>query len=492
MPLATELREYLDACFAGVWIESDEHQEAIAEISELCRQEAWRLAVWDLAQGIQLPLQSSGELTANDPLSAVRLAGDLAEPAQTSLLLLVNYHRFLGSPEIIQALAQAIEQGKRNRTFVILLSPQAELPRELEKLFVVLRHELPSRDQLASIARELATGDELPTGQELEAVLDAAAGLTRYEAEGAFSLSLVRDRRLTPPTILSIKAQQLQQSNLVTMHDGHERFSDLGGLAALKAFCLRALRPRPHDSPVQPKGVLLLSPPGCGKSAIAKALGNEVNRPTLRLDLGALMGSLVGQTEANTRRAIAIIEAMAPCLVFIDEIDKGLSGVNGNAGDSGVSARMFGTLLTWLSDRTSQVMVIATANSVERLPPEFLRAERFDGVFFLDLPTSEERAAIWKIHRQALGIAESETQPPDEGWTGAEIRACCRLSALLDVPLTTAAQQIVPVSVSAAEQLTSLRDWASGRCLSAHEPGIYQAPLMAKKRRSVRLDPSAN
>jgi len=206
----------------------------------------------------------------------------------------VNYHRFLGSPEIVQGLAHAVEQGKRNRTFVILLSPQAELPRELEKLFVVLRHELPSRKQLAAIARELATGDELPTGAELEAVLDATAGLTRYEAEGALSLSLVRDRRLTPPTILAIKAQQLQQSNLVTMHDPYERFSDLGGLAALKAFCLRTLRPRPHDSPVQPKGVLL-SPPGCGKSAIAKALGNEVNRPTLRLDLGALRGSLVGQ-----------------------------------------------------------------------------------------------------------------------------------------------------------------------------------------------------
>jgi SpoVK/Ycf46/Vps4 family AAA+-type ATPase len=276
------------------------------------------------------------------------------------------------------------------------------------------------------------------------------------------------------------------------MHDGHERFADLGGLAALKAFCLRALRPRPHDSPVQPKGVLLLSPPGCGKSAIAKALGNEVNRPTLRLDLGALMGSLVGQTEANTRRAIAIIEAMAPCLVFIDEIDKGLSGVGSQAGDSGVSARMFGTLLTWLSDRTSQVMVIATANSIDRLPPEFLRAERFDGVFFLDLPTSEERTAIWKIHRQVFGIAESESQPPDEGWTGAEIRACCRLAALLDVPLTTAAQQIVPVSISAAEQLANLREWASGRCLSAHEAGIYQASLTAKKRRNVRLDPSAN
>ncbi len=492
MPLATELREYLDACFAGVWIESDEQREAILEISELCRQETWRLAVWDLAQGLQFPLQSTGELTANDPLAAVRLVSDLAEPGQTSLLVLVNYHRFLGSPEVVQALAHAVEQGKQNRTFVILLSPQAELPRELEKLFVVLRHELPSREQLASIARELTTGDELPTGQELEAVLDAAAGLTRYEAEGAFSLSLVRDQRLTPATVLAIKAQQLQQSNLVTLHDGHERFSDLGGLAALKAFCLRALRPRPYDSPVQPKGVLLLSPPGCGKSAIAKALGNEVNRPTLRLDLGALMGSLVGQTEANTRRAIAIIEAMAPCLVFIDEIDKGLSGVSGNAGDSGVSARMFGTLLTWLSDRTSQVMVIATANSIDRLPPEFLRAERFDGVFFLDLPTSEERTAIWKIHRHVFGIAASESQPPDGGWTGAEIRACCRLSALLDVPLTTAAQQIVPVSISAAEQLATLRQWASGRCLSAHESGIYQAPPTAKKRRNVRLDPSAN
>ncbi len=491
MPLANVLREYVDACFSGVWIESDEQREAILEVTQLCREETWRLAVWDLYRGVQFPLEPATETATTDPLAAVGLAHDLAEPVQTSLVVLVNFHHFLGSAEIIQALAHHVEQGKQQRSFVVILSPQAELPRELEKLFVVLRHELPSREQLAVIAHELASGEELPTGEQFNAVLDAAAGLTRYEAEGAFSLSLVREGRLSPATILTLKVQQLQQTNLVTMRAGRERFADLGGLAALKSFCLRALRPQPPDSPVQPKGVLLLSPPGCGKSAIAKALGSEVNRPTLRLNLGALMGSLVGQTEANTRRAIAIIEAMAPCLVFIDEIDKGLSGVGGQAGDGGVSARIFGTLLTWLSDHTSQVMVIATANLIERLPPEFLRAERFDGVFFLDLPTAEERTAIWKIHRAAFRIQEAESQPADEGWTGAEIRACCRLAALLDVPLTTAAQQIVPVSISAAEQLHQLRQWASGRCLSAHEPGIYQAPV-STKRRGVRLDPSAN
>ncbi|MBL8796935.1 MAG: AAA family ATPase, partial [Planctomycetia bacterium] len=290
--------------------------------------------------------------------------------------------------------------------------------------------------------------------------------------------------------VTDLKAQTLKKSNLMTLHRGTENFSSLGGLTNLKEFCRRALRP---GQQVKPKGILLLSPAGCGKSAFCRALGTEVGRPTLLLDIGALMGSLVGQTEANLRQALRIAEAMSPCVVMIDEIEKALSGVGSN-GDSGVSTRLFGTLLTWLSDRQSDVFVVGTSNDISKLPPEFTRAERFDGVFFLDLPTGKDKDSIWQMYRAEYGIPDNQARPDDSSWTGAEIKACCRLAALLDVPLTQAARNVVPVAVTAAEQVERLRAWASGRCLDASAPGIFQASgeQSVKPGRRVQRGPTNN
>jgi hypothetical protein len=226
---------------------------------------------------------------------------------------------------------------------------------------------------------------------------------------------------------------------------------------------------------------------------VAKALGNETGRPTLVLDMGALYSSLVGATEANVRQALRIADAMAPCILFTDELDKGLAGVGGQ-GDSGVSTRLFGTLLTWLAEHESDVFFIGTANDISKLPPEFTRAERLDGVFFLDVPTVAEKDAIWKMYRQRFDIPEQQSRPEDVSWTGAEIRSCCRLAALLDVTLFQAAQHVVPVSVTAAESMEKLRTWASGRCLSASQPGIYSRDggAISKPGRRLRRDPSDN
>jgi SpoVK/Ycf46/Vps4 family AAA+-type ATPase len=177
---------------------------------------------------------------------------------------------------------------------------------------------------------------------------------------------------------------------------------------------------------------------------------------------------------------------------MIDEVEKAFAGVNGS-GDSGVSSRMFGTFLSWLNDHESDVFVVCTANDVSRLPPEFGRSERFDGIFFLDLPGRPEKDAIWRIYRDQFEISPDQRQPDDTNWTGAEIRACCRLAALLDVPLSLAAQNVVPVAVTAAESVDKLRSWASGRCLSADRPGIYQRDVVASgARRRVSRDSSNN
>ncbi len=288
--LSKKLYEYVAAAFTGIWIQSFEHEDALAEIAQLCRTQKWSLAVWDVDRGLEAGDASPQGATANDPVAAVKSINVLASAEGSALLVLPNFHRFLGSAEIIQALAHQIHQGKQNRTFVVILAPLVQIPLELERQFVVIEHDLPNRSQLREIAEGIATEPgEMPDGEQITKLLDAAGGLSRFEAEGAFSLSLVRHGRLDPEAVWELKTQALQKSGLLSLHRGKETFGDLGGLEALKAFCLKALRTRQADKTVTPRGILLLGVPGTGKSCFAKALGNQTGRPTLMLDVGTLI-----------------------------------------------------------------------------------------------------------------------------------------------------------------------------------------------------------
>jgi hypothetical protein len=477
--LASRLQELVSACFTGIWVQTHEPHEAAREITDLCRAENWRLGVWNCDSGIQFPIEQiaiPGVTDTQDPLAVIRAMPQIAQGSGTTILLFENLHRFMGSVELIQAVARQAISGKHNRAFIVVLAPVTQIPPELDKLFVCVDHELPDHAQLEEIARGVATQDgELPAGDELAPVVDAAKGLTRSEAENAYSLSLVRHGTLQPETLWEIKAGQLKKSGLVSIHRGSESFQQLGGLENLKAFCLRAMRRQGEGQPNnRPRGVLLLSPPGCGKSQFAKALGNETGRPTVVLDVGALLGSLVGQSESNVRAALKLADAMAPCVLFCDEIEKALAGATSSGQtDSGVTARVFGSLLTWLNDHESDVFFVGTCNDASKLPPEFARAERFDGVFFVDLPGRDQKDAIWGIYQNFYGLDAKQARPDDTNWTGAEIKSCCRLASLLDVPLAQAAQNVVPVAVTAGDKIEGLRQWASGRCLSADRAGVY-------------------
>jgi SpoVK/Ycf46/Vps4 family AAA+-type ATPase len=474
MNLTEQLTDYVNAAFSGFYVQTQEPDEAEREITQLARSKNWKVAVWDVAAGLRLPSEGTfhGDATPGDPLAVLRAVPALADKDGTALVLLHNFHKFLNNPEVIQTVFSQLIAGKQQRTFLVVLAPVVQIPIELEKLFVVLEHALPDRVQLERIAQELTSDEpeDMPKDDALQRVLDAAAGLTRYECEGAFALSLTRHNAIRPEVVWELKAQTLKKNNLLTLHRGNERFDDLGGLNNLKEFCRRALR---SGSSVKARGILLLSPPGCGKSAYCKALGNEMGRPTLLLDLGSLYGSLVGATEGNIRQALRIADAMAPCILFVDELEKALSGVGGT-GDSGVATRLFGTLLTWLSDHTSDVFFVGTSNDISKLPPEFARAERFDATFFIDLPNAREKDLIWQLYRQQFAISEALSRPDDTSWTGAEIKSCCRLATLLDITLTQAAHHVVPVAVTAAEQVERLRAWASGRCLNASAPGVFR------------------
>ncbi len=205
------------------------------------------------------------------------------------------------------------------------------------------------------------------------------------------------------------------------------------------------------------------------------------------------MGSLVGQTEQNVRQALKTVDAMGRCVLLVDEVEKALSGANGS-NDSGVSTRLFGTLLSWLAEHQSDVFVACSANDISKLPPEFSRAERFDGIFFLDLPSGSERQAIWKLYLDKFSLDAKQPMPVDTDWTGAEIKSCCRLARMLDMSLVDAAKNVVPIARTAHESVERLRQWASGRCLSANSPGIYGREQSTGRaaRRVTRGEPTNN
>jgi hypothetical protein len=496
--LQRQLIEYVNAGFSGIYVKTHEPDEALRELRLIERAQEWHVMEFDMDRGLSHDgANGDGNADPTGALKELRKAAERRGGGNGGSVLLVapSFHRFLTDPMLVQTLQRTLSLGKEHGGFVVILAPAVQLPAELEKSFVVVEHALPDRDALLTVLSNVATEEDMPGDEhELNRLLDAAAGLTRYEAEGAFSLSLARHGRLDVRVLWELKSSMLKKTGTLELYRGGETFADLGGLDALKSFCKQSLTSTSRNA--RPRGVMLVGVAGGGKTAFAKALGNETGRPTVVLDFGSLMGGIVGQTEENTRKALEAVDAMAPCILFCDEIEKGLSGaMGGGQGDSGVGMRMLGTLLTWLNDHTSDVFFVGTCNDMSRLSQvsagAFTRAERFDGIFFIDLPSPEQRDVIWDMYLKQYELFEDTTldDVDDTNWTGAEIKSCCRLASLLGVTLKQAAANVVPVARTSEESINALRFWANQRVLDASKPGIFNATTagdVSGRRRAIR------
>jgi SpoVK/Ycf46/Vps4 family AAA+-type ATPase len=479
------IESYIKAGYPAIVVETPEENRALKEIKRIAENLELEVALWTSTKGFIDGLNGRNE-SCKDPVSALNMASELM--MEDTVYILLDFHPYISSPDVWRLAKDMFKEQKSRGITFIFVSPQFKVPLELEREMVVTDLPLPGREDLEKIMNDIAEAAETEPPENKNDVLDAALGLTITEAENAFALSLVEKEGFDAFTIARVKENIVRKSGVLEIFSPDTNMESIGGLDNLKNWLknrVSAFSPeaQAYGLPA-PKGCLLVGVPGCGKSLSARALAAEWKKPLLRLDAGRLFGSLVGESEKNTRRALEIAEAVAPAVLWLDEVEKGLAGVQSSGrSDGGVTARVFGQFLTWLQEKKSPVFVVATANAVEQLPPEFLRKGRFDEIFFVDLPSKKEREEIFKVqlnkrNRNPEDFNISELAKATNKFTGAEIEEAVvagMFAAWNDgrrevttADILSAAGEITPMTVGMADRIDSLRSWAENSARMAN------------------------
>ena len=509
-----ELETLIRARYPIVYIVSWEERRVEDSLRAIARERGKKLHTWTITQGFS-SANSQRENATRDPLAALDYV--LRSPDQ-AIFLLKDFHSFITDFNVTRRLRDLTPALKNSFKNLMILSPILKLPAELEKEITVLDYALPSYEDLGKLLDDIIRSVHDTPGVDVnltpthrEQVLKAAQGLTAMEAENVFAKSLVEKRAFDVDVVLSEKEQIIRKSGILEYYPTSEAFSDVGGLDLLKDWMDKRTtsftdRARAFGLP-EPKGVLLIGVQGCGKSLSAKAVGSLWRLPLLRLDIGKVFAGLVGASEENMRKAIRVAESVAPCILWLDELEKGLSGMQSSGStDGGTTARVFSTFLTWLQEKTVPVFVVSTANQVEALPPELLRKGRFDEIFFIDLPARAERADIFGIHlrkrkRDPSLFDLDALAGATPGFSGAEIEQVV-VEALYDAfdqgrDITTddvlrAIRATVPLSMTMREKIAHLREWAQTRARQASsapvEPFEEQAAAFLAAREQQSAD----
>ena len=495
-----KIKDMLNAYYPVLYLISFEYErtkQKIDGIINILRSEKKdvRLFNWNCVEGLNLIItegqrQYLGE-EYDDAEMVLKYIYNNKEKSK-DIFILEDFDSYIEEEKVKFYIRSIAERAKYTNTHAIILSAVYKLPVELEKYVTVLNIPLPDRYDIERTLGQVERQCKINLSVEMRnRMVDAALGMTSMEADLAFCLAAVKDDlgENAPYTVSSEKEQIIRKSGILDYFPKNENLKDVGGMEVLKDWLFKrqkAYEKKARDFGLQePKGLLLLGVPGCGKSLTAKTIASSWKMPLLRLDIGKVYQGIVGSSEDNIRKAIMTAEAVAPCVLWIDEIEKGLSGVQSSGiTDGGVTSRIFSTILTWMQEKTSPVFVVATANNINLLPPELLRKGRFDEIFFVDLPNEEERKKIFEIHF-AKKNQNSQSFPMEmlskktEGFNGAEIEECIKeamFAAYVDNPITTvlktshlmdAINKTVPLSITMKEQIYALRQWASTRAKNA-------------------------
>jgi AAA+ superfamily predicted ATPase len=509
-----ELEVLIRARYPLLYVVSWEEERVEQQLADIARARNKRFFIWTCTQGIvkhgQAPQQGKGSSATADPLTGLDAVLHQVEPA---IYLFKDFHPFMeehrSNLAVIRRLRDVAYHLRDTYKTIVFVAPLLRLPPELAKDVTVLEFGLPGPADFNRLLDRII--DDLKDKPRVridldaagrERLLQAARGLTLKEAENVFAKTIVLDGKLDASdvsVVFSEKQQIIRKSGLLEYCETQEQLGSVGGVEKLKDWLVKrglAFTERAAEFGLPPpRGVLLLGVQGCGKSLCAKAASSLWKLPLLRLDIGRMFGSLVGSSEENMRRAIQTAESIAPVVLWVDEIDKAFGGAaNSGGSDGGTAVRVFGTFLTWLSEKRTPVFVIATANDISQLPPELLRKGRLDEIFFVDLPSERERREVFRIHlmrrnRRPEVFDLDDLARRSDGFSGAEIEeaivsglydAFSRQGELDQDTLRNALAETVPLSKTMHEDLSRLRAWAQGRARPA-SGAEATAPEMRRK-----------
>jgi AAA+ superfamily predicted ATPase len=499
-----------------LWIVSREEARVEAYIFEAAAATGYTVRTWDVAQGVCDMAGRAQPIGGPDPgQTLAEISKRVQEGRERCVWVMRDLPPWLSGPigmttsRQLRNLARTLPSVPRDSAqAIIILSPDGQVPNELSNHATVIEWPLPERDEVARIldAAIEALPDDMkataaPNGTR-EAAIDAAVGLSGEEAAACYARSLVQLRRIDPATVAREKKRVVARERVLEWYDPIPGGLDaVGGLDLLKTWLTSrrqaySAAARAYGLPA-PRGALLVGIPGCGKSLTAKAVATAWGVPLLRLDLGSLKSKFVGESEGNLRRALRVVEAIGRCVVWLDEIEKALAGATQGGADGGVSSDALGAILSWMQERAGEAFVIATANDVSTLPPELMRKGRFDEIWWVDLPTREERGEILRAALKANGRGDSlidlaSVSARCEGFTGAEVAALvpdAMYSAFADggrdiitSDLIIAASTVVPLAKTSADKIDKLRAWAKGRARPATTPENEATALTTRAR----------
>jgi len=484
-------KHYHNAGFPFIWIQTHEADRAICDLTAMLPEEEeafqWDMidGITDVRSGVKICLDGIDPDDDDDEIDAKRMIDVLIARDGPAVMFAMNFHFVLDErinpeerAEIIQKLANAREYLQRKGNCLIVVCPVLDIPIELSKMFQTVEFSLPDKEKLREVFSLQVKNAKIPplTEEEMEKVLDAAIGLTAYEAENAAALCIAKKDELDPRIISYLRADMIRQSATLEVGRFEEKkLEDLKGMDRMKGYVLDSLKSDKY------KGILVVGMAGTGKTEFAKTIGSHIGRDTIIADVNKIMAAgqaLVGQAEAKAEQTVKIIDSQGNPIVLFDEIEKGLSAAySGFQGDSGSKSGVGSILLRHASDRArGKAYWIATCNAIHELPPEWKRAGRWDAIFFVDFPDKEIRDQILDHYCTVHGIP-NEDPPNMEGWTGAEIEQMVINASMLGRSLKDASEFVCPIKSVDPEGVKRLEEWAfpngrdkKGRCVLATTP----------------------
>jgi len=507
------IRDLIKANYPLIYAITTEYNRTMQYIRNISHRLNFKFYTWDCVSGLSEHERSENgvytmnSVTGNDDYNGFlnNIAQSIepqGNPDEKAIYLVEDLHRYFDQPETFTWLRKLAERLKFYDKHIILSGPFIKIPDELEKFVTVVNIPLPDRGDLKKLLTRVA--GETTINDDLEKYfIDSALGMTDMEADLAFRLAKEKvglNTKEASQIIAQEKEQIIKKSGILDYYQVNENLEkSLGGLENLKSWLRqrnKAFERKAKEFGLQePKGILLVGVPGCGKSLTAKCVAAEWKQPLLKLDIGKVFQAEVGASENNIRQAIATAEAVAPCVLWIDEIEKGLN-TGGGEKDGGTNSRVFSTILTWMQEKTKPVFVVATANNIQSLPPELLRKGRFDEIFFVDLPTYEERKNIFKIHlakyKQNSITDLDSLADKSKYFNGAEIEECVKEAMFIAYNqdpnvtqisikhLETAIEPIVPLAMTMPNQINFLREFGKSKRARPASKEFNEEPLQSE------------